>query len=415
MRLSTSTIFDMSMRSVLQQQSHLAHVRQQLASGERILTPADDPRAAAQALVVSQSLAVNGQFAANRATARNQLAAEAVELESVTHALQAAKPLLVQAASGALNGADLHAIAAELKGVYTQLLSSANARDGNGNYLFSGFKVHGKAFTGTMGSVSYSGGTRVQQLQVDGSRLMSINDTGKAVFASVTDSASYVASAGGGNTGTAVFSGIHVTDPALAAAGDDYRLTFTSISAAGSEPTTYTVGYQIDNVTTGTSTTVTQSYDIPGAALTIAIGGVSVDFEGVPDAGDSFYIAQDRPADNNILNTLAGIIEQLKAGVATPQRQAALRNALNSAQQKLGNALDNVLTIRASVGSRLQELDALDDIGASRKLNYQRTLSGLRDLDYARAASEYAMARVALQMSQKTFLDIQKLSIFKLV
>lgn len=404
MRLSTNTIYDLSMTAILQQQSRVAQVRQQLATGEKIVTPADDPRAAAQALVVSQSIAVNEQFAASRSTAKRNLSAEENELDSVTLALTAVKPLLVQAGNGALSDADLNSLATELQGIYNQILGSANAQDGNGRYIFAGFEGETIPFTGAQGSVTYQGDMGRRELQVDGSRLMPINDPGTAVFTSVTDSAQYVGTANASNTGTGVFADLNVTD----SAGTTYGNSF-SVSFAG---TPGNLTYTVTNTTTGT-VAAAQSYE-PGKPIALG-NSMSVTIEDAPVAGDSFVFAQDRPQDNNILNTIAGVIEQLKVGSSSPQETAALQNVVNSAHRKLDNSLDNVLTVRASLGARLNELDALDNVGASRALNYGQTLSSLQDLDWAKAASEYALAKVALQMSRKTFLDIQKLSMFNLM
>ena len=70
---------------------------------------------------------------------------------------------------------------------------------------------------------------------------------------------------------------------------------------------------------------------------------------------------------------------------------------MNSAHRKVSNSLDNVLTVRASLGSRLNELDTLDTVGDARSLNYDTTRSQLEDLDYMSAYSEYSLAQVALQ------------------
>ncbi len=401
MRLSTNTIYDMSMQSVLRQQSRVAEVGQQLASGKKIVTPADDPRAAAQALTVAQAEAVNEQFAASRNTARRNLSAEENELDSVTAALQAVKPLLVQAGNGTFSDADLNSVATELQGVYNQLLGSANAQDGNGRFIFAGFDDRTIPFDGSQGNVAYQGDENRRALQVGASRLMPINDSGTAVFASVTDSARYVGTGSPGNGGSAVFTDLNVANASAETFGNTYEVAFSGA-------TTYTV----TNTTTG-AVTADQTYK-PGEP--IALGeGLSVSFEGAPQNGDTFGFAQNREEDNNILNTIAGVIEQLKAGTDSPQLQAELQNTINSAHRKLDNSLDNVLTVRASLGARLNELDTLDTIGASRSLNNKTTLSQLQDLDVVAAISEYSLAQVALQFSQKTFTDIQKLSMFNMV
>ena len=75
-------------------------------------------------------------------------------------------------------------------------------------------------------------------------------------------------------------------------------------------------------------------------------------------------------------------------------------------------AHDNVLTVRSSVGSRLQELDALDVTGDSRTLFDKSYLSDLQDLDYASAIAEFYQRQSALQASQQTFVKIQQIALF---
>ncbi|HAO01578.1 MAG TPA: flagellar hook-associated protein 3, partial [Halomonas sp.] len=88
------------------------------------------------------------------------------------------------------------------------------------------------------------------------------------------------------------------------------------------------------------------------------------------------------------------------------------RNTLNTSMRDLDNALDNVLTVRASAGAKLNELDVVDAVGSNRMLNYEQTLSDLVDLDYADAISEYSLRQVGLQASQKAFVDIKGMSLF---
>lgn len=89
-----------------------------------------------------------------------------------------------------------------------------------------------------------------------------------------------------------------------------------------------------------------------------------------------------------------------------------MRNTLNTAMRDLDNSLDNVLTVRASAGARLNELDVIDAVGSNRMLNYDQTLSDLVDLDYAEAISEYSLRQIGMQAAQKAFVDIKGLSLF---
>ena len=73
MRLSTSMIFDNAMTTMQSQTSALQHTQQQVASGRRLVSPSDDPAAAAQALDVTQAKAVNSQYASNQGSAKSTL------------------------------------------------------------------------------------------------------------------------------------------------------------------------------------------------------------------------------------------------------------------------------------------------------------------------------------------------------
>lgn len=66
----------------------LIKTQQQLSTGRRILTPADDPIAAAQALSISQSISLNKQYSINRTTAESSLKLEENILRKVTSLLQ---------------------------------------------------------------------------------------------------------------------------------------------------------------------------------------------------------------------------------------------------------------------------------------------------------------------------------------
>ncbi|MCY1446667.1 Flagellar hook-associated protein 3 [compost metagenome] len=120
-----------------------------------------------------------------------------------------------------------------------------------------------------------------------------------------------------------------------------------------------------------------------------------------------------REAGTDMFANLQNVIDTLRKPTTTPGDQANLSNVLSTATRQFSNSLDNVLTVRASVGSRMQELDALDDVGSNRDLTYSQTLSGLQDLDYAAAITEYYQRQTALQGAQQSFMQIQGMNLFK--
>lgn len=128
---------------------------------------------------------------------------------------------------------------------------------------------------------------------------------------------------------------------------------------------------------------------------------------GVPGS-DVFMV--DANGESRMFASISGLIDGLRSppagGVA-----AVVANAIDG----MDAALDNVNTIRASVGSRMVELDALADISATQDLQYAETLSRLQDLDYAEAISRFSKQQAILEAAQQSYVRTTGLSLFDLL
>lgn len=301
MRISTSTIYQQGAARISDVQTNLVKTQQQLSTGRRILTPADDPVAAARALDVTQSQSVNAQYATNRQAAVSSLTAVDNTLASVTSVLQDAKTLTVNAGNGSLSNSDRSSLATQLSSDLDQLLGLANTTDGIGNYLFSGYQTGTQPFVKTATGAQYNGDQGQRQVQVDSSRQMAVSDSGQAIF-----------------------QGNH----------------------------------------------------------------------------------------QDIFKTLTDLVTLLQTPVVTAADAANLTAGLATANGNIDQSLNNVLTVQASVGSRLKELDSLDSVGSSRDIQYSQTLSQLQDVDYAKAISQLTQQQTTLQAAQQSFVKISGLSLF---
>lgn len=114
----------------------------------------------------------------------------------------------------------------------------------------------------------------------------------------------------------------------------------------------------------------------------------------------------------DIFNTLKDLITLLQTPVVTPADAAALSSGLALAGSNTDRALDNVLTVRASVGTRLQEIDALDFAGEDRNLQYSQTLSELQDVDYTQALTQLSQQQFIFEAAQRSFVTVSGLSLF---
>ena len=408
MRISTVTMFEQSTASMNRQQSELMKVSQQIASGRRVVNPSDDPQAASRAVGVDQAKAVTEQYSDARVSARNSLSQTESILNSVSDAVTSAKTLLIQASSDTLSDVDREAIASELKGVYETMLGQANATDGNGRYLFGGYKDNAPPFVKSAdGSVQYQGDSNVREQRVDASRLMPVNDNGETIFKSVPSGAGYVAEAkkenGDLNDGNVTFSGPQISDVKNAT---DFRITFTSDVAFDIET--------FDGTDWNAVKSESYTWESGDPAQQVSYGGVSISLEGTPVTDDSILVAKagSEQREPDLFRTMEEAIRVLENPADTSAKKADLRNTLNTAMRDLDNSLDNVLTVRASAGARLNELDVIDSVGSNRMLNYDQTLSDLVDLDYTEAISEYSLRQIGMQASQKAFVDIKGLSLF---
>ncbi len=412
MRISSAQYFQTGLNAINAQQADLLHIFKQIGTGQRMVTPSDDPLAAAESINVGQSHAMNKRFAENREVAERKLSTEENTLNGVTTLLQDVKTQLVEAGNGTMADADRLTLANVLEHARDNLLNLANATDGNGQYLFSGSKGDSMPFDADTGA--YEGDDKQRNIQLDQTRQMASSDVGSDIFARATPGVTRFLTAAGDtfgnntNQGTGVISKPSVFDAAEMDPDYRYEIKFT-----GADEFEVTVRDQNDNEIA----TETQSFT-PGEDNLIKLPhGVQVQVSGRPEAGDTFSIRSTKDAgdDLNIFKTLDTIIGSLKSeqdfdGVA----KADFRNVLSSAVQRLDINYDNVLTVRASVGARLNEIEALDDNGDMRTLGYRQQLSDLEDLDYYEATTQLELRKTALEAASLAFRKIQGTSMFNL-
>lgn len=191
MRLSTNIIYQQNMDAVLDGQNRFQATGLQLSTGSKVSKPSDDPLAASQAVLVRQAQSENSQFSVGRTFANQSMSQEESILSSVTSTIQDAQTLIVQAGDGSLSDDDRSSLATKLESLKSQLVNMANSTDGNGRYIFAGYKSDTAPYTQdpTTGAVTYSGGDTAITQQVDASRTMTINHTGNQIFNSLTGDA----------------------------------------------------------------------------------------------------------------------------------------------------------------------------------------------------------------------------------
>jgi flagellar hook-associated protein 3 FlgL len=406
LRISTNAIFQAGTSQLNTLQGQMAKTQMQLSTNKRMLSAADDPIASAKALELTQSQSMNTQFGTNRANAKASLSMVDKTLQDVTGQIQDIQSLIVTAGNGGYSQSDREALATELEGRLTDLIGLANTTDGSGTYLFSGYQTTTQPFTQTPTGAAYQGDQGQRTLQVGSARKMPISESGSAVFeANATGNGTFVAQPAAANTGSGIISPGAVSDRTKLT-GHDYSIAFSVTGSPAA--TTYTV---TDNSTSPASAVLSNQPYTAGAS--ISFDGIALDVKGDPANGDSFSVQPSQK--QSVFTTVTDLIKTLRSPADGSTGKAALANSLSMAGQNMKNSLDNVLTVQASVGARLKEVDYLDSSGEDLNLQYQTTLSGLQDLDMVKAISLFTQQQQTLQAAQVSFKTMSGLSLFNYI
>jgi flagellar hook-associated protein 3 FlgL len=431
MRVSTTTVFEQGIFNIQRAQAQLVKQQEQVSTGRRVLSPADDPVAAARALEVTQSRDITEQYQRNGDSANAAIGLEENALTRYTALLQDIRTLAVNAGDGALTPTDLKSIATELRGRYTELLGVANSTDGNGLYLFSGYQGSTQAFTeNSPGVVAYNGDQGQRLIQIGATRQVAVSDAGSDVFQRIrTGNTVFETSAANTNIGTGIVSEGIVRDRTAwdaAANPQNFQVRFFVDSTTVPPQTTYDIVDTVNNVslTTGAAPaagpylrtyqsggTISFARQAPPDTNATAFDyGIEMTVTGQPANGDTYTVAPS--ANQDIFATVHDLISAIETGGGGATANTALANSLNTALNNLDNAIDVSLTITASVGARSKEIETAQSNADDLKLQYNTTLSGLTNLDYAKALSELTFNQVTLEAAQQSFVRIQNLSLF---
>lgn len=399
MRVTTSLIYQLGVDSIARTQETLLKTQQHIASGKRMLSPSDDPIGAAQALTLTQANARSAQYTTNIHAATDALSHVDGVLGQVTDLLHSARARAIEAGTVVLSDADRRGIATELRAQLAHLTGLANAKDGDGAFMFAGFATTTQPFASAPGGVAYSGDTGQRMLEVAPARNLAISASGDRVFMRIAQgNGTFTATAGGSNAGSGVILPGNVVNPA-ALTGDSYRL---QMNVAGGVTT-----YDVINITTSSVVSSGNAY-VDGGAINVA--GMQVTLTGAPANGDQFTLA---PAGRQSLFALfENLVATLETPVASTADRARLQNEINRSLADLDQGLDHILTVRAEMGAGLRELDTLAAGNQSQQLLNDQSLSRLQDLDYNAALSDFARHQLALEAAQKSFIRVSGLTLF---
>ncbi len=392
-RVSTKTMSDMLVSTMLEQQATLSKTQLQLSTGKRILTPSDDPTGSVRVVDLKSAIGRVDQYQVNADRASSRLEQEESVLFGITNLLQRSHQLGIQGNNTAVVSAlDATAIAAEVRQLVDELEGLVNSRDSSGDYIFAGYKSGTKPFVRTAtDTYTYNGDQGQRQLQISADRTIADGDNGFDLFVNV-------------DTGPfASVAGIAATSFTAIADGD---LTINGISVGGIPAAANAAerAGQIRDAINAISDITHVSADL-GASTTVALtssaGDIAVVAASTADTGLSTGTTAATTGKRNIMETLLQMASSLEAG-----------DTVDRYLNDIKLAMDNVSDVHSLVGARMNATDEQVEVNADIKLALQTHLSSVEDIDYTEAISEFNRQTVALQAAQQAYVKVQGLSLF---
>jgi flagellar hook-associated protein 3 FlgL len=190
MRISTSLMYQRGVNAIESQQVKLSATEEQLATGERLKSPADDPFASTRIIALDEEDKLLAQYARNSDAAKSRLQLEETAITSAINSLQRLRELSIQTANGIYAPEDRRALAEEAYQIMDGIIQVANTVDSEGEYIFSGDRTTAVPFEHDgSGNFTYNGDQGERFMQIGKSRQVQTGDSGFEVFENVTTAA----------------------------------------------------------------------------------------------------------------------------------------------------------------------------------------------------------------------------------
>ncbi len=395
MRIPSYNQFLTEMETMSSEYTKLGELQNQVSSGKKIQHASEDPVLGAQILSQTNYLNQLDGYSDNQALAQKRASLFMTSMTTANDTANQVQTLIKQAENGTMGDKDRQNIVAQLKGLLTTLLSSANTRDASGQYIYSGNAGDAAAYAQVGSSYQYQGGNAMSINLTDNQRAV-YGESGLDAFGNIPNgNGTFSVAAGGSNTGTAIASPGTVSDQSAYVA-DNYTISFQKNNAG---QMTYTV------------TGATSGQVIPAQGGTapvyksgeaISFNGISMPVKGDPAAGDTFSV---QPSTNdNVFNMLQNVINTLQQPVTNKTAFQQTMSQLDSGFAQVADHLNQYMsqvgadstTIKNSVSNATQNIGT-QVVG----------LGQLQDADMVQVMSAYSQQSIMLQATTASYMKIQ--------
>ena len=416
--ISSNQFYAGGLSGMLQQQSLLGTLSQELSTGNALVNPSSQPVAVAQNVSITAQIGQLAGFTQNGSNAQQSLQLESSTLQSVGTLVDQVRQLALQMNNGTISAQQLQNAGTQMQGYLQQLVQYGNTQDGQGNYLFAGSRNQTQPFVlQANGQVQYQGDGGQNQLALGSSLSTAVGDPGNAIFMNIPGgNGSFSVAASGSNTGGASLGPGTVNNPGLAQQvllvnGTEYQISFsTPASGSGLD---YTISSGSGAAFASSGAVASGSFS-SGMSIGLPPGAnpaIEVPVVGSPAAGDSFTIAGSQP--QSLFATFQSLQQALSATPAGSGSAARRAQAISNALASLDQAQTVLLGTQSAIGSRLQQVQAVQTQNSGVTLQLQTQQASIASINYPQVITQYQQSLTALQAAESAFSKLQGLSLFK--
>lgn len=405
MRLPTVNQIKMQMSFMGDQYDMVNRLQTQITTGKKLLHSSDDPflankiKSTDSYLSELKSYEYNSILAENMNNAKDTLGKQTISL------IQTTQQLLIQAENETLNDVDRMAIANQIDGILSQLLSIANATDDTGEHIFAGMNANTIPFSYQNGKYVYQGSNETKQIDISSNLRVNYTESGYQVFGNIFNGNGTLTATSniGVNTGTGVINGFEISNLSQYVR-DSYTINMVTNSA--NELAYVVTGALSGQVLPPLPGSIPADAPAFPADGNINFNGINMVISGQPTVGDSFTIAPSQQQD--LFTTFQNLSSALKVPVTSDTDKANMRQQLINVGLCLDQANTHFQNFQITIGNDGTNIDTQKLISQNLILDEKLILSRLSDADMPTLISDLTRQLTIVQLTQDTYLKVQE-------
>lgn len=363
---------------------NMRKMQQQLSSGKEISRPSDDPFRVARTMELQTGIALNDRYQKNIDEGKGWLDTTETAIGQMGDVLNRIRDLTVQAGNATYNQDQRTPILMEVEQLKQQLMQIGNTAY-DGRYIFGGDKTTNKPFEQNSDAIVYNGSETGLIREFSQGVTFDVAIVGDKFKEAFTNKAISLSVDGKKADGTTPFGGKGTLNGYFTGSTEkNFTVLVDAVNASGQVTN---IKYSTDGI----------NFTNIAASIDSSTGNSIIKF---PDySGLTFTL--DKSTDNtvgnsynfnlkpdNVVDNIIGLLKENKS-------PSGLLNELDE-------QMDNLLNLRAEVGSKTQRLDAMADKNTEETFNMTELLSKTSDIDVAEKTMQYKVMESVYNASLMT-------------